>query len=551
MAQQAKAAALLHWPVRSIDQRAWLLAALSGVLQAIIFPSIDWHYLCWFAFAPALVAILRARPKQDIAVPESLSSNLAPATPWQGFLLGWLTGLIWSFGTCFWIYHVLNTYGGLDAPIAGALLVVFCLILALHHAAWGLLVAWTARRRAVFALIAAPFLWVAVETFRTYITSFPWDLLGTVQVDNIPLARLGTVTGVYGLSFEIMLVNTVFAAAFIVPRRRRRSIFLAAAFATILVQATELIEPPALPAPDTARLVQLNIPILNSDQWTAQYFQRELTRLREKSIPRPEQTMGAPPPEIVVWPESPAPFFISDREFRTAVSDIARASNAYVIVGSLGEVGVSSQSTRQLYNSAALITPSGDWTARYDKIHLVPFGEYVPFHSLLSFADKLTKEVGDFVPGANRTPFDVGRYKAGVFICYESVFPGEIREFARNGANVFINISNDGWFGRYGAPKQHLNQARMRAVENNRWLLRATNTGITSAIDPYGRVVDQAPRETYTYLDAPFSVMNGTTFYTRHGDWFAFACVIISVLMIIAVAVPSRGASGSVSRETT
>jgi apolipoprotein N-acyltransferase len=253
--------------------------------------------------------------------------------------------------------------------------------------------------------------------------------------------------------------------------------------------------------------------------------------------------MGAPPPEMVIWPESPGPFFISDRNFRTAVSEIARESHAYVIVGSLGEVGTGQGATRQLLNSAALITPSGEWTARYDKIHLVPFGEYVPFASLLSFAQKLTKEVGDFVPGADRRPFDVGHYKAGVFICYESVFPGEIREFAKNGANVFVNISNDGWFGRYGAPKQHLNQARMRAVENDRWLVRATNTGITSAIDPYGRVVDEAPREVYTYLDAPFATVNGTTFYTRHGDWFALACVIISVLMLVVVAVPSRRVS--------
>ena len=216
--------------------------------------------------------------------------------------------------------------------------------------------------------------------------------------------------------------------------------------------------------------------------------------------------MGAPPPGIIVWPESPAPFFINDQEFRRAVSDIARASNAYVIVGSLGSAGMSQQSPK-LFNSAALITPSGEWTARYDKIHLVPFGEYVPFGTLLAFAQKLTKEVGDFIPGANRTPFDVGHYKVGVFICYESVFPNDIRQFALNGANVFVNISNDGWFGRYGAPTQHLNHARMRAVENNRWLLRATNTGITSVIDPYGRIIDQAPRETYTYLDAPFSTV--------------------------------------------
>jgi apolipoprotein N-acyltransferase len=533
--------------VRSIYKRAWLLALISGALQAVIFPPLDWHYFCWFAFAPVLVAILRARERRDISFPESFASNLGPASPWQGFLLGWLSGIVWAFGTCFWIYHVLNTYGGLDAPIAGVLLVVFCLVLALHHGAWGLFVAWTARKRPAFALIAAPFLWVGVETFRTYITSFPWDLLGTVQVDNIPLARLSTVTGVYGLSFEIVLVNTVFAAAFVGPRRRRRSIFVAALIATMLVQSTELIDPPSLPAPETARLVQLNIPILNPDQWTGQYFHDELARLREKSIPKREQLTAAPPPEIIVWPESPAPFFISDRNFRVALSDIARASNAYVIVGSLGSAGMS-RGTPKLFNSAALITPSGDWTAQYDKIHLVPFGEYVPFGPLLGFADKLTKEVGDFVPGGHRIPFNVGNFKAGVFICYESVFPGEIRLFARNGANVFINISNDGWFGRYGAPRQHLNQARMRAVENNRWLLRATNTGITVSVDPYGRVIDQAAREVYTYLDAPFATVNGTTFYTRHGDWFAFACAIISLALIIAVALPPRRAAATVRR---
>jgi apolipoprotein N-acyltransferase len=533
--------------VRSIDKRAWMLAVFAGLLQVVIFPSVDWHYLCWFAFAPALVAILAAR-QRELSLPESLASNLGPATPWQGFLLGWVVGFIWSIGTCFWIYHVLNSYGGLDSPVAGVLLLVFCAVLGLHHAVWGLLVAWTARRRPTFALIAAPFLWVGVEVFRTYITNFPWDLLGTVQVDNIPLARLSTATGVYGLSFEIMLVNTVFAAAFVAPRRRRRAVFIAAALATIVVQATELIEPPRLPAPDTARLVQLNIPILDADQWTGEYFRSELARLREKSIPTREQATGAPPPEIVVWPESPAPFFINQREFRMALSDIARASNAYVIVGSLGNAGTSRQQVPRLFNSAALVTPSGEFAARYDKIHLVPFGEYVPFGPLLGFAEKLTKEVGDFVPGVNRIPFDVGHYKAGVFICYESVFPGEIREFARNGANVFVNISNDGWFGRYGAPKQHLNQARMRAVENDRWLLRATNTGITSAIDPYGRVVDEAPRETYTYLDAPFATVNGTTFYTRHGDWFAFTCAIISVLMILVVALPSRRTSGGIPR---
>ena len=206
-------------------------------------------------------------------------------------------------------------------------------------------------------------------------------------------------------------------------------------------------------------------------------------------------------------------------------------ARAYMIVGTVGTGSVASAKLepQSVFNSAALIAPDGRWVARYDKIHLVPFGEYVPFQRLLGFAHQLTREVGNFVPGARRNVFDLGPYKVGTFICYESIFPGEIRQFAANGAQVFVNISNDEWFGHTGAPYQHLNQARMRAVENRRWLLRDTNSGITAVIDPYGRITERAPRDTATALPAPFGAISATTFYTRHGDWFAWLCVIISV----------------------
>jgi apolipoprotein N-acyltransferase len=200
-------------------------------------------------------------------------------------------------------------------------------------------------------------------------------------------------------------------------------------------------------------------------------------------------------------------------------------------VGSLAMKYVASpQRPPELYNSAALVGPNGDWVARYDKVHLVPFGEYVPFKSLFVFAEKLTREVGDFTPGGDRRVLDLGSYKIGAFICYESIFPDEIRQFAQRGAQVFVNISNDGWFGASGAPGQHLNMARMRAIENRRWLLRATNTGITGSIDPYGRVVARAPVNQRLEVQAPYALISTTTFYTRHGDWFAYLCVITSIL---------------------
>jgi apolipoprotein N-acyltransferase len=307
-----------------------------------------------------------------------------------------------------------------------------------------------------------------------------------------------------------------------------------------LLQAGELVEPPRLAADRTARLVQANIPILDANQWTPQYFQNTLRELSELSVPRPGDLGNVPAPDLIVWPESPAPFFVNNQEFRAAVSDVARQAHATVVVGSLG-IPNGVQAADQLYNSAAVIAPSGEWTARYDKIHLVPFGEYVPFKRILSFAGKLTREVGDFLPGQSRQPLALGNYKMGVFICYEAVYPAEIREFANNGAQVLVNISDDAWFGDTAAPVQHLNQARMRAIENNRWLVRSTDTGITVAIDPFGRAVAQAPRNVRTSIDVPYSVISGTTFYTRHGNWFVWLCAIISlVALVVRVSVRAK-----------
>ena len=202
------------------------------------------------------------------------------------------------------------------------------------------------------------------------------------------------------------------------------------------------------------------------------------------------------------------------------------------------------KSASQVFNSAALISPAGDWTARYDKVHLVPFGEYLPFPQLFAFAGGLTKEVGEFQHGASRAPLDAGSTPLGIFICYESVFPGEVRQFSQQGAQVLVNLSNDGWYGDSGAYAQHLNQTRMRAIENDRWLLSATNTGVTASIDPYGRTVARLPRKERGALVAPYALTSVTTFYTRHGDWFAWLCAIISAgALVTRFAIRKKGRS--------
>jgi apolipoprotein N-acyltransferase len=360
-------------------------------------------------------------------------------------------------------------------------------------------------------------------------------------VDNISLARIATVTGVYGVSFEIMVVNAALAAAFLLRRDKRKPLLLAALGAAVVLQATRWISPPPVPTDRTALLVQQNIPILEGADWTKEYFDGTLRDLSWISLSaaglNPQNpNSGAKPqhPNLIAWPESPAPFYSNDPVFRDAVANLAREADTWVIVGNLGvgSGGPMPERAAPVYNSASLVSPSGDWVARYSKVHLVPFGEYVPFRRLFSFAGGLTEQVGTFTAGHSREPLQADGTKLGVFICYESIFPDEVRQFAANGAQVFVNISNDGWYGDSGAYAQHLEQARMRAVENRRWLLRDTNTGVTASIDPYGRIVATVPRKVRTVLQAPYALTNVTTFYTLHGDWFAYLCAIISVVAL-------------------
>ncbi|MBV8207014.1 MAG: apolipoprotein N-acyltransferase [Acidobacteria bacterium] len=501
------------------------MAILSGGLQVLIFPSPSLGFLAWIALAPLLVAILRP------TIPGSAAHTRQPRL--RAFLLGYVSGVVWYAGSCYWIYHVMNSYGGLPPVVAIAVLLLFCLYLALYHGVFGLLL-WTATRagnaNAGPALLLSPFVWVAVELARARITGFPWDLLGTAQVGNIALTRVAMFTAVYGLSFEIVLVNAGFAAAFLVPLRARRTLVAGVLAVAALLQAGNLFRPGPAASGRVATLVQVNIPILEEDQWTPEYMQQTVGEVERTSVPAArdaEAQQGIP--GLIVWPESPAPFFATDRNFRASLSHMAQLANAYVVAGSLGLKQTPGEERPRLFNSAALVAPSGEWVAHYDKIHLVPFGEYVPYRQFFSFAGKLTREVGDFSPGSTRQPLDLGSFKLGVFICYESIFPDEVRQFARNGGEAFINISNDSWFGPTGAPGQHLNMVRMRAIENRRWVLRSTNTGITAAIDPYGRVVAVAPAGQRVALNAPYARSSETTFYTRHGDWFAFGCAIITV----------------------
>jgi apolipoprotein N-acyltransferase len=558
--------------VLKIHRSAWGLVLVSAALQIVIFPLPGMYWLAWIAVAPLLVAILRARSPETLQLDGQV--RLLPAAPWQGFLVGYACGILWFAGTCYWIFDTMHRYGGMPLPAATLALILFCMYVGLYHGMFGLLLALVAGAKVPGsnhsrldkrldksgsksgasgpsirrALGAAPFLWVAVELARTRITAFPWELLGYAQTANFGLTRITTLTGVYGLSFEIALVNSVFAAAFLVPndapKERRKLLLAAACVAAMVLQAGQLLSPPPVAPDHTALLVQPNIPILEGGAWTKQYFEDTLRDLTAKSL-HPDGEAGERDNshfDLIVWPESPSPFYTNDPMFRNAVSSLAKQSGTWVVAGAIGITPAmhSGGTTSQIFNSAALVNPQGEWVGRYDKVHLVPFGEYLPFPQLFAFAGGLTKEVGEFQRGSSHTPLNAGGERFGMFICYESIFPDEVRQGPLQGADALLNISNDGWYGDSGAWKQHLQQTEMRAIENDRWLLAGTNTGMTASIDPYGRIVAATPRKVRTTLAAPYALISGTTFYTRHGDWFAYLCAIISAGALLARFVFSR-----------
>ncbi len=311
------------------------------------------------------------------------------------------------------------------------------------------------------------------------------------------------------------------------------------------------------PAPTApAVLIQPNLDVENTGYWngTAEWEQHiadfirlggENCKLYIAGMPQtgaPTSEIACPPsptnPDLIVWPESPAPYFEQDPRFQQAMAEVARADQAPIIVNGVGSDFSAADRTWIDHVSAMVFNANGSELGRYDKIHLVPWGEYVPYPKIFFFAKKLTGRVAHFTPGTERNTFVLAdqnqeKHRYGIFICYESVFADEIRQFAKNGAEVFVNVSDDGWYGDTSAPWQHLNMARMRAIENRRWILRATNDGVTASIDPYGRVRQSIPRHAVDALPAQYGFRSDITFYTAHGDVFAWLCALLSLGVVV------------------
>ena len=483
----------------------WLLALGSAALLIFTFPKFSIVWFAPVALAPLLVAMARE-----------------PRWP-RRFLLGWGAGVVYWFGVCYWIQFVLSFHGGLGDAAGWAVFLLFAVAKALHMGVFGALAGVLMRRWWAAPSVAA--LWVAVEVTHGPL-GFAWLALGNAGVDmGIPM-RLAPFTGVYGLSFVFALMAAALALA-VIGRPRRPQVALLW-LAPILLLTLLPALPSAQRGRETALLVQPNIS--ETEQWTAASIdamqRRQVMLSLRGALAEPGQ-----PPSIIVWPEVPAPlYYFEDAVLRGYVDNLARTAKAHVLLGIVAHTPGGAP-----LNSAALVSPEGVPVSRYDKVNLVPFGEFVPWP--FGFANKISTELGDFAAGSRVVVSPVGTHKIGTFICYESVFPGFVRKFVAGGAEVLFNISNDGWFGKSAAREQHLSMVRMRAAENRRWILRSTNDGITATIDSAGRLRGTLPKYTEATSYTGFSYVRAQTVYTQFGDWFPLLCAMLAVLGLVAAQV--------------
>ena len=471
---------------------SWLLAVVTGLLLVLLFPRFNLTFLAPFALAPLLFAVARE------------------ARPWRRFFLGWACGIVFWFGVCYWIQFVLSVHGGLGDPLGWAVFMLFCLAKGLHMAVFALLAGILMRRWWAMPAVAA--LWVAIEVTHGPL-GFAWLALGNAGIDmGVPL-RLAPIAGVYGLSFLFALMAVAIA---LVGLRRSRMELLWLAALPFLTFFTPM--PEGRRGKEAALLVQPNIS--ETEKWTDESVAR-LEELQVTQSMRGVMMGGQHPPRIVVWPEEPAPlYYYQDKEFHDVVNRLAQSANIYILFGTVARAASGAP-----LNSAVLVSPQGKEVSRYDKVNLVPFGEFVPW-PLGKIANTISSEAGDFEAGKRVVVSPMDSHYIATFICYESVFPNFVRRFVRDGADALFTISNDGWFGKSAARDQHLEIVRMRAAENRRWILRAANDGVTATIDPAGRVLARLPYFEAAALATNFNFISEQTVYTRFGDWFPLLCAM-------------------------
>jgi apolipoprotein N-acyltransferase len=529
----------------ALSWRQIAAAASSGLLLVLSFPRPQLALTAWFALVPMLLAI-------------------ATASRRGAFLLGWIAGLTFFTGSLRWLIYTMVHYGHLPEWLSYPTLLLLAAYLAVYVGLFALTALILANQRTWIRLSALPAAWTALELTRTYLfTGLPWGALGYSQAGTLPVIQIAEFTGVYGVSFLIVFVNTALALALAAARPigempmpipvasfvpiQGPPLFLRGvagplgAAALVLLGALvyghwrldELTRATSQVPSVTVAVIQGNI---DQDRKWDPAFRRE-TIDRYQALTREEADQ---PLDLIVWPEAAMPFFFErDAAHREELIEFVARGKTPLLFGSPAVEAPVGERPR-LYNSAYLVTADATVAGRYDKLHLVPFGEYVPLERLLFFVNKMVDGIGEFVPGTEPTVFALDRFRLGVMICFEVVFPELTRRAVYNGATLMAAITNDAWFGRSAAPYQHLDMVVFRAVENRVPFARAANTGISGFIDAAGRLVATSDLFVPATRVAPLAPRTDLTWYTRYGDVFAWSCAVFVVAVLARAAREAR-----------
>ena len=499
------------------------LSALSAILLSLSFPGYDIEVLAWLSLLPLFLIIKGGSTR-------------------NAFLWCWFSGTLFFFITVNWVIKTMNNYGGIPLWVSLLILLLLSLYLGLYFGVFGLLTRYVIAKTALPLPCVAPLLWVSLEYVRAHLlTGLPWASLGYSQYRFLHLIQIADITSVLGVSFMVVAVNAALFEVFSFLKGGKGGLgkwhkiisVSAVAFLFLLSLAygyyrlNRSYDNPEREL--SVAVLQGNIP---QDLKWDRAFQRRTIDIYARLTAESHQHQA----DLVIWPETAAPFFFqTPSTYRQELFDLAKEENVFLLFGSPSYT-VGADATPKLFNSAYLISPNGESLSRYDKRHLVPFGEYIPLSKILFFIEKMVVGVGDFVPGRDYTLFQIPQAKFGVVICFEVIFPDLVRQFVLNGAEFMATITNDAWFGRSAAPYQHFAMVVFRAIENRVYFARAANTGISGFISPKGETLETSPLFVEGALLQTISPSTTRTIYTAYGDIFAYVSIFITgILMILAV----------------
>ncbi len=491
-------------------------ACMSGFLLALSFPGVNFYPIAFVGLVPLFICIKELGNKER-------------------FFAGLVAGFVHYLILIHWFLTTMHTYGKLNIIIAGSALILLCLYFALYFAFFFLIIGLFKYNSLIMPFLAAS-LWVALEYLRTYIvTGLPWGITGYSQYLNTYFIQIVDITGIYGVSFFIILTNALVALIITNLKNDNKKVILSGIYVLIVFVAVfaygiarnKKIDNHIAKA-DSTKIAVIQGNIRQDVKWDARYIQDTLNKYFVLSEKASKEN-----PDLIVWPETALPFYYGfSRKLSEQVDVCVRKAKTKFLIGS--PAFKRTKTGTEYYNRAYLLDRFSAEKGKYDKIHLVPFGEYVPLGKYLSFLGKLTAQSGDFTQGKyDSEPLDFSAGKAGVLICFEIIFPALSRNFVQRGADVLLTITNDAWFGRSSAAEQHFSMAVFRAIENRRSLARAANTGISGFVDPKGRIYEKSDLFVEASLVHEVPILKVKSFYAAFGDVFAILCSIAIIVSFV------------------